>query len=96
MWVSGRRLRSAIDLKADPRTQTTVSAPEAALTGEVTPIATLARHSVTFALLALAEQDTEKQRMARWPVRPNRANDLPSGLDVLASGRRHGRIAGPQ
>lgn len=90
---AGRRFSVSDEaLKADPRSQVLVVAPATAVTGEVIPMCEVPRHRVGVAALALAVEDTENRREHRWRVRPRLADELPDGLEQLASGHQTGVV----
>lgn len=87
------------ELKADPRPHASVVLPASATTAQVIPVCEVRRHAITLAVLAIAHQDTEGRRLARWRLRPHLASALPPDLCELASGRQSGtaqRETGPE
>lgn len=77
-------------LKQDPPSSVFVTLPTQAQTGRLVSVCDLPAHDVAVLVVALAQSDTEIQRMQRWRLRPRLADDLPSELDGLASGRQTG------
>jgi hypothetical protein len=77
-------------LKRDPRDLVRVVAPSVAVTGELVDIAEIDAHGIRFAILALADSDTERRRRDRWRIKPRFVASLPARVVALASGRQSG------
>jgi hypothetical protein len=79
-------------LKADPREVVSVVAPRRTETGVVVEVATLASHGLTFALLALAERDTERRREGRWRLKVEASERVDPHVEALTSGHQSGVV----
>jgi hypothetical protein len=85
------RLRvSDPQLKDDPRRVVTAVAATEGETAARIPVAKLHSHDLTLAVMAFAEQDTERRRQGRWRLRPAAAEAVTPLGSLLASGRQHG------
>ena len=79
-------------LKEDPREVVSVVASRRAETGVVVEVATLASHGLTFAVLALAERDTERRREGRWRLKVEASELVDPQVEALASGHQSGVV----